>query len=80
MSEVALDTKYHICTNCIMDTSDPKITFDSNGLCDYCANFSELIKPNWNPDEKGLEKIMPIINKIKKEGKNKENDCLIGIS
>jgi N-acetyl sugar amidotransferase len=80
MSEFALETQYQICTNCIMDTSDPKITFDSNGMCDYCVNFYDLIKPNWNPDEIGLNKLMPIINKIKEEGKDKEHDCLIGIS
>jgi len=80
ISEVASYTKYQICTNCIMDTSDPKITFDSKGMCDYCTNFYDLIKPNWNPDEIGLKKIMPIINKIKEEGKGNEHDCLIGIS
>lgn len=63
-----------------MDTSDPKITFDEKGKCDFCSNFETNIKPNWNPVENGDERINSIINKIKKEGEGKDYDCLIGIS
>ena len=72
--------EYQICTNCIMDTSDSKITFDARGWCDFCQNFYENILPNWHPNEKGEDLIRPLIEKIKEEGKNKEHDCLIGIS
>ena len=40
---------YMICTNCIMDTSDSNITFDSRGWCDYCNNYHQNILPNWHP-------------------------------
>lgn len=63
-----------------MDTSDPNITFDERGWCDYCRNFYENIKPNWHPNEKGEKMIAPLIDKIKKEGKGRDYDCLIGIS
>ena len=33
------EKKYQICNNCVMDTSDPKITFDLNGVCDFCNNY-----------------------------------------
>jgi N-acetyl sugar amidotransferase len=72
--------EYQICTNCIMDTSDSKITFDERGWCDYCRNFYSNILPNWHPNEKGEALIRPLIEKIKEEGKDKEHDCLIGIS
>jgi len=72
--------EYQICTNCIMDTSDSKITFDERGWCDYCQNFYANILPNWHPNEKGEELIRPLIEKIKEEGKGKDHDCLIGIS
>jgi N-acetyl sugar amidotransferase len=72
--------EYQICTNCIMDTSDSGITFDERGWCDYCRNYHSNILPNWHPDEKGLELIRPLIDKIKTEGKGKDHDCLIGIS
>jgi N-acetyl sugar amidotransferase len=76
-----MDNKnYQICTKCVVDTSDPTITFNSEGVCVYCTNFEEQIKPNWNPNEEGMAEIMPMIDKIKKDGKDKEHDCIIGLS
>ena len=46
-----------ICTKCIMDSSDPTLSFDEMGVCDYCRNFEENIKPNWHPNEKGIKAI-----------------------
>lgn len=71
---------YQICTNCIMDTTDTTLKFDERGWCEYCNNFHQNILPNWHPDERGLSEIMPVIEKIKKDGKGRDHDCLIGIS
>jgi N-acetyl sugar amidotransferase len=71
---------YQICTNCIMDTSDPSITFDERGWCDFCNNYNNNILPNWHPGPQGEAEIMPLIEKIKREGKDRDHDCLIGIS
>ena len=75
-----VEKKYQICTNCIMDTSDPTLKFDENGVCSYCINFENEIKPNWYPNEEGIKRITPTIERIKKEGKNKDYDCIIGLS
>jgi len=74
------DRHYQICTNCIMDTTDPNITFDEKGWCDYCRNYHKNVLPNWHPNEQGEKLLMPLINKIKKDGKGKAHDCLIGLS
>lgn len=71
---------YQICTKTIMDTSDPNIIFDENGVSDYYHNFQNVILPNWNTDQKGYEELMAIAEKIKKEGKGKDFDCIIGLS
>lgn len=73
-------SSYQICSNCIMDTTDQNITFDENGQCDYCRNYYTNILPNWHPNEKGEAMIAPLIEKIKRQGKGREHDCLIGIS
>ena len=39
---------YYICTNCVMDSSDTRISFDGNGVCDHCNDFIYNVKPNWN--------------------------------
>ena len=72
--------QYAICCNCIMDTSDSNIVFDSRGRCDYCNNFHDNILPNWHPDERGARELAPVIDRIKRDGRSKDHDCLIGIS
>jgi N-acetyl sugar amidotransferase len=71
---------YQICTNCIMDTSDTRITFDSNGVCDHCNDFYINVEPNWHTDERGKKDLQSIINKIREDGKGKDFDCLLGLS
>lgn len=72
--------KPQICTNCVMDTTDSKIHFDDNGVCDHCNIFYKEILPNWHTDERGDRELTAIINKIKKEGEGKDFDCLMGMS
>ncbi len=71
---------YQICSNCIMDTSDTRIVFDENGICDHCNDFYKNVKPNWHTDEKGKTQLTTIVDKIKKEGKGKDFDCILGLS
>ena len=71
---------YNICSNCVMDTSDSKITFDQNGVCDHCSDFFDNVKPNWQPNSQGLEKLNNIVKDIQKSGKNNDFDCLLGLS
>ena len=72
--------KYQICTNCVMDTTDAKITFDDKGVCDHCNGFYKNILPKWHTDEKGWQALQKIVVKIKKEGAGKDFDCIIGMS
>ncbi len=63
-----------------MDTTDPDITFDEKGVCDYCRNYYANIVPNWHTDNQGEKELLKIAARIKEEGKSKDHDCLIGIS
>ncbi|MEO6866368.1 MAG: N-acetyl sugar amidotransferase [Gemmatimonadaceae bacterium] len=63
-----------------MDTSDSNITFDSRGWCDYCVNYYDNILPNWHPDERGEKRLQEQIEEIKRRGRRRDHDCLIGIS
>lgn len=63
-----------------MDTTDSKIVFDSNGVCDHCNDFKNNIFPNWFTDERGQQELGRIIERIKKDGKNNEYDCILGLS
>ncbi len=72
--------KYQICTKTIMDTTDPDIVFDNDGVSDYFHNFQLNILPNWHTDKRGYQELMRIADKIKAEGKGKDFDCIIGLS
>ena len=59
--------EHQICSKCVMDTTDSKIIFDEQGVCDHCNTFSQEILPNWHTDERGGKDLGSIINKIKEE-------------
>lgn len=72
--------EYQRCTRCVMDTTDSKISFDENGLCDHCRNFDKNIKPYWKPQENRFDELEAIASKIRKAGKGKDYDCILGLS
>jgi N-acetyl sugar amidotransferase len=72
--------KYQICTMCVMDTSDSKITFDKDGVCDHCHSFKNDLLPNWRTDKVGRQALDKIVKKIKEDGKGKDFDCIMGMS
>lgn len=75
-----VEREYQVCTNCVMDTTDSKITFDENGVCDHCNTYYSDILPNWHTDERGDAELKAIVEKIKVAGKNQDFDCLMGMS
>jgi len=75
------DKSHHqTCTNCVMDTSDPSIKFDGNGVCDHCQDFKNNVKPNWQTDNRGRQELTRIVERIKASARGKDFDCLLGIS
>lgn len=67
--------KYQMCKRCVMDNaSDKNIKFDNEGNCEYC-NEALKRKPNYKKDD-----FQNLIKMLKEEGKNKEYDCVLGIS
>lgn len=72
--------EYQICVNCIMDTSDSNITFDSRGWCDYCRNYHSNILPYWHTDERGAAQLRQMAHEIRQAGQGRDHDCIIGIS
>ena len=63
-----------------MDTSDTRIQFDENGVCDHTLDYQQNTAPNWYTDERGKAELQKIINKIKEDGKGRDFDCLLGLS
>ena len=75
-----MNREHQICANCVMDTTDSKITFDEKGVCDHCNTYYKDILPNWHTDERGDKALNEIVKILKKEGEDKDFDCLMGMS
>jgi N-acetyl sugar amidotransferase len=63
-----------------MDTTDPDILFDEFGNCNHCNLYFNNIQKEVYDGEKSDNQLISIIENIKRAGKGREYDCLIGIS
>lgn len=68
------------CTRCVMDTSDPEISFDTDGVCNHCHQFENETRKLWFPNQEGKQKLERILAAVREEGRDKEYDCIIGLS
>src|SRR5688572_3385476 len=73
-------TAPRICTNCVMDTTDSRITFDADGVCDHCRTFRSKVLPNWHTGERGERELREMVQAIKASGQGKDFDCIVGMS
>lgn len=69
-----------ICTKCIYDETVPSISFDETGVCNYCHMIEMLVNEYQTGKPAGEAKFLAIVEKIKKDGKGKKYDCVIGVS
>ncbi len=72
--------EFRICSRCIYDERVPRITFDANGVCNYCKMSDELANQYKTGTPQGEQELLKIIEKIKKEGREKKYDCVVGVS
>lgn len=68
------------CTYCVMDTTDPEISFDENGQCHHCRAYLQKVRNLTYQGESSDQQLQTIAEKIKKTGKNRPYDCVIGVS
>lgn len=69
-----------ICSRCIYDSTVSGISFDNEGVCNYCKQIENLEKQYQTGTPEGEKKFKEILLNIKKSGKGKKYDCVIGVS
>jgi Predicted ATPase of the PP-loop superfamily implicated in cell cycle control len=69
-----------ICSRCIYDSNVPAITFDEDGVCNYCKMVDNLKAQYKTGTPEGKKQFLEIVKQIKKEGKGKKYDCVVGVS
>lgn len=72
--------EYRRCVRCVMDTSDPQITFDWEGVCNHCHAWDSEATAIWDPTPRGRQRLDAIIAGIRARNRNKPFDCIIGLS
>lgn len=71
---------YQVCTRCVMDSSDPGIIFDEEGVCNSCKRYVEVrAHSGYRPgvSEKELEHTVAT---MKEQSRDLDYDCVLGIS
>lgn len=71
---------YKICERCIMDTSDTEITFDISGVCNHCRRYDSEVDKRVFKGDIAVNELNKLVDEIKRSGKKKEYDCVIGVS
>jgi len=74
-------SNYSVCKRCVMDSTAKDISFDENGICNYCIEFlnrsEHILNSNKSQKTKDLDSL---IERIKKRGQGRRYDCIVGVS
>lgn len=71
---------YQICSNCVMDTSDPWISFDAQGVCNHCNNYFDYKNNRLGSRADREREIEKLVDHLRKAGKGRDYDCIMGLS
>src|SRR5687767_9580448 len=71
-----------VCTYCVMDTTDPEITFDEAGRCHHCRRAEAMLKtePHSLSRQEKERCLLAMAEEIKRAGRGKPHDCILGVS
>jgi N-acetyl sugar amidotransferase len=72
---------YQVCSRCILDTNDyPAISFDNQGICSVCHIYDDMARKTVKRGDEADKALHNMLTEVKNWGKNREYDCLIGVS
>jgi N-acetyl sugar amidotransferase len=71
---------HRICSRCIYDETTAAITFDQDGVCNYCKQIERLAEEYGTGTPVGQAKLDAIVDEVKRAGSGKRYDCVIGVS
>lgn len=65
------------CTNCLLPSTKPQLTFNENGVCAACISYWNRPEIDWEQRQK---KFLSIVSEIKKNNKKNNWDCVVPVS
>jgi N-acetyl sugar amidotransferase len=69
-----------ICSRCIYDERVSGIEFDAEGVCNYCRQVDALVDQYGTGGPKGARQLEILLDEIRRAGRGKRYDCVIGVS
>ncbi len=67
------------CSRCLYDETVAGITFDENGVCNYCHTHDRLDR-EYPAGQEGERQLRALADKIRQEGRDKKYDVIVGVS
>lgn len=67
------------CRRCVMDTSDPLITFNDEGVCSHCQKY-DAYASSVGTIQNRKEILDQLSARLKTRGRGKDYDCVMGLS
>lgn len=68
-----------VCTKTVIDNTDPDITFDENGVCNWYHEFKK-IEASLPKAEQREQLLKQTLDQIKRDGAGNTYDCVLGLS
>lgn len=63
-----------------MDTSDPEIAFDEDGVCNHCHSYEKRAARELFDPAESQRRLEAIVAQIQVAGRGHEYDCILGVS
>ncbi len=73
-------TGLRVCSRCIYDERVSAISFDADGVCNYCRQIDGLVGDYGTGTPEGEQRLAMIVDEIKRAGADHKYDCVIGVS
>ena len=68
------------CSRCVLDTTIPSLRFDPKGVCQFCQSHDLMLRAYPRDEQILKERRVELIAEIKRKGKCRPYDCIVGIS
>jgi N-acetyl sugar amidotransferase len=69
-----------ICTRCIYDARVPGISFDAEGVCNYCRQVEAMEQQYGTGRPEGERRLQRLVEQIRAAGAGKRYHCVVGVS
>jgi N-acetyl sugar amidotransferase len=80
LTQILHKQPYQMCSKTVMDTSDPDIYFDTDGVCNHVKKYEYWDQNNRIKGQQAELYLEGIVDELRKAGRGKDYDCIMGLS